>query len=55
VAFVKDLWTRPEKQADGSIKRVPNSRWGQGKALACLLAGPGWAGADEGVREQEAC
>jgi integrase len=38
MGFTKDLWTRPEEQPDGKIKRVPNSRWGKGKRwLACWL------------------
>jgi integrase len=36
MGFTKDLWTRPEKQPDDKIKRVPNARWGKGKRwLAC--------------------
>ncbi|UOX85320.1 tyrosine-type recombinase/integrase [Amycolatopsis sp. FBCC-B4732] len=38
MGFTKDLWTRPEKQPDGEIRRVPNARWGRGKRwLACWL------------------
>jgi integrase len=38
VGFTKDLWTRPEKQDDGKVKRVRNARWGKGKRwLACWL------------------
>lgn len=38
MGYTKDLWTRPEKQQDGKIKRVPNARWGKGKRwLACWL------------------
>lgn len=38
MGYTKDLWTRPEKQSDGKIKRVPNARWGKGKRwLACWL------------------
>lgn len=38
MGFTKDLWTRPEKQPDGKIKRVPNARHGKGKRwLACWL------------------
>jgi integrase len=38
VGFTRDLWTRPEKQPDGKVKRVPNARWGHGKRwLACWL------------------
>lgn len=38
MGYTKDLWTRPEKQQDGEIKRVPNARWGKGKRwLACWL------------------
>lgn len=36
MGYTKDLWTRPEKQPDDKIKRVPNARWGKGKRwLAC--------------------
>jgi hypothetical protein len=31
VAYVKDQWTRPVKQADGTTVRVRNERWGKGK------------------------
>lgn len=38
MGYTKDLWTRPEKQPDGKVKRVPNARWGKGKRwLACWL------------------
>ncbi|HEV2784677.1 MAG TPA: tyrosine-type recombinase/integrase [Actinophytocola sp.] len=38
MGYTKDLWTRPEEQPDGKVKRVPNSRWGKGKRyLACWL------------------
>lgn len=38
MGYTKDLWTRPEKQPDGEVKRVPNARWGKGKRwLACWL------------------
>jgi integrase len=38
VGYTKDLWTRPEKQEDGKVKRVPNNRHGKGKRwLACWL------------------
>lgn len=38
MGYTKDLWTRPEKQEDGAVKRVPNARWGKGKRwLACWL------------------
>lgn len=38
MGYTKDLWTRPEKQPDGKIKRVPSSRHGKGKRwLACWL------------------
>lgn len=36
MGFTRDLWTRPERQPDDKIKRVPNARWGKGKRwLAC--------------------
>lgn len=37
MGYVKDLWTRPEQQPDGKIKRVRiEERWGKGKRwLAC--------------------
>lgn len=36
MGYTKDLWTRPEKQPDGKVTRVPNARWGKGKRwLAC--------------------
>ncbi|HEV7651367.1 MAG TPA: tyrosine-type recombinase/integrase [Actinophytocola sp.] len=36
MGYTKDQWTRPEKQPDGSVKRVPNARYGKGKRwLAC--------------------
>ena len=36
MGYTKDLWTKPQKQPDGKIKRVPNDRWGKGKRwLAC--------------------
>ncbi|TDO55568.1 integrase-like protein [Kribbella sp. VKM Ac-2571] len=31
MAYVKDLWTRAVKQADGTTARVRNERWGKGK------------------------
>lgn len=38
MGYTKDLWTRPEKQEDGTVKRVPNERWNKGKRwLACWL------------------
>lgn len=38
MGFTKDLWTRPEEQPDGKVKRVPNARHGKGKRwLACWL------------------
>lgn len=38
MGYTRDLWTRPEKQPDGKIKRVPNTRHGKGKRwLACWL------------------
>src|SRR5262244_2301175 len=38
MGYTKDLWTRPEEQSDGKVKRVPNARWGKGKRwLACWL------------------
>lgn len=38
MGYTKDLWTRPDKQPDGKVKRVPNARWGKGKRwLACWL------------------
>lgn len=38
MGYAKDLWTRPERQPDGKIKRVPNARWGKGRRwLACWL------------------
>lgn len=38
MGFTKDLWTRPEKQSDGKVKRVPNARHSKGKRwLACWL------------------
>ncbi|NIH81710.1 tyrosine-type recombinase/integrase [Amycolatopsis viridis] len=38
MGYTKDLWTRPEEQPDGKVKRVPNARWGKGKRwLACWL------------------
>lgn len=37
VGYTKDLWTRPEVQGDGAVKRVKKlDRWGKGKRwLAC--------------------
>ncbi|KAB2351622.1 tyrosine-type recombinase/integrase [Actinomadura rudentiformis] len=36
MGYTKDLWTRPEKSAEGKTKRVRNGRWGKGKRwLAC--------------------
>ncbi|HJR90489.1 MAG TPA: tyrosine-type recombinase/integrase [Aeromicrobium sp.] len=47
MGFTKDLWTRPEEQPDGKIKRVPNARWGKGKRwLAC------WSDPDGNERTQ---
>lgn len=38
MGYTKDLWTRPENQSDGKVKRVPNNRHGKGKRwLACWL------------------
>jgi integrase len=39
MGYTKDLWTRPEKQSDGTTKRVRREdRWGKGKRwLACWL------------------
>lgn len=31
MAYVKDQWTRPVKELDGSTARVRNERWGKGK------------------------
>ncbi len=31
MGFTKDLWMRPAKQPDGTVKRVKNDRWGKGK------------------------
>ncbi|WP_051084899.1 phage integrase central domain-containing protein [Kribbella catacumbae] len=31
MAYVKDLWTRPAKQEDGTVVRERNARWGRGK------------------------
>jgi hypothetical protein len=31
MGFAKDLWTRDEKQPDGTVRRVHNARWGHGK------------------------
>lgn len=31
MGFTKDLWMRPVKQLDGTVKRVRNDRWGKGK------------------------
>jgi integrase len=38
MGHTKDLWTRPEKQPNGKIVRVPNARHGKGKRwLACWI------------------
>jgi integrase len=38
MGYTKDLWTRPEQQSNGKVKRVPNNRWQKGKRwLACWL------------------
>lgn len=31
MGFTKDLWMRPAKQPDGTVKRVKNDRWGKGR------------------------
>ncbi len=31
MGFTKDLWMRPARQPDGTVKRVKNDRWGKGK------------------------
>src|SRR3954465_10963092 len=31
MAYVKDLWTHPMKQADGTVRRERSKRWGRGK------------------------
>jgi hypothetical protein len=31
MAYVKDQWTRPVKEADRTTNRVRNGRWGRGK------------------------
>ncbi|TDW93459.1 hypothetical protein EV137_0741 [Kribbella pratensis] len=31
MAYAKDLWTHPVKQADGTVVRERSKRWGRGK------------------------
>jgi hypothetical protein len=31
MSHVRDLWTSPVRQRDGTVKREPNGRWGKGK------------------------
>jgi integrase len=31
MGFTKDLWMRPARQPDGTVRRVKNDRWGKGK------------------------
>ncbi|WP_405056060.1 hypothetical protein OG474_25350 [Kribbella sp. NBC_01505] len=41
MAYVKDQWTRPVKQADGTVVRERNEkRWGKGKRWLAVWIGP---------------
>lgn len=40
MGFTKDLWTRPEKQPDGKVVRVPNARHGKGKRWLAVWTDP---------------
>lgn len=40
MGFTKDLWTRPETQPDGKVKRVPNARHGKGKRWLAVWLDP---------------
>jgi hypothetical protein len=41
MAYVKDQWTRPVKQDDGTILRVRTARWGRGKGWLAGWIDPG--------------
>lgn len=47
MGFTKDQWTRPEQQADGTIQRVRNARWGKGKRWLAV-----WHDPDGGERSR---
>ena len=47
MGFTKDLWTRSERHADGTVRRVRNVRWGKGKRWLAV-----WHDPDGGERSR---